>query len=212
MTLDSMACLRNILGLSLRLSLRLRKRVIMHRLEAYAMLAVIIIIVVSSLYVPAFFILRKRGKGIVQQLGYVGLLCAAVLILFPTIAFAGITFRPEEYTLNLQPFLWLYEEDAARQFFVEVIPNIIMFIPLGFFLPAVFRGMRKFRRVAASIFLMSFCIEFFQYFIGRSSDIDDLITNLLGGLIGYEVFLAANHLFSGKAFWSRFIGEASASG
>ena len=46
------------------------------------------------------------------------------------------------------------------------------------------------------VFLTTFGIEFLQYFMGRSADIDDVITNFLGGLIGYILFLAFNKLLT----------------
>ena len=55
------------------------------------------------------------------------------------------------------------------------------------------------------IFLTTFGIEFFQYFIGRSADVDDVITNFLGGLIGYIVFYMFNKIFEKKKFWKKFI-------
>ena len=45
-----------------------------------------------------------------------------------------ITFKPETHILNLIPFN--LQEIGIEQFLIEKIPNIILFIPLGFFLPA----------------------------------------------------------------------------
>jgi glycopeptide antibiotics resistance protein len=53
--------------------------------------------------------------------------------------------------------------------------------------------------------LTTFGIEFLQYFMGRSADIDDVITNFLGGLIGYILFLAFNKLLKNTNFWKKFI-------
>ncbi len=55
------------------------------------------------------------------------------------------------------------------------------------------------------VFLTTFGIEFLQYFMGRSADIDDVITNFLGGLIGYILFLAFNKLLKNTNFWEKFI-------
>jgi len=92
-------------------------------------------------------------------------------------------------------------------FIEEVVPNIMMFIPLGIFVPVVFEKTRKFYRTAFIAFLVTFSVEFFQYFIGRSSDIDDIIANLLGGIIGYGIFRIFNRLLTNKKWWNIFIGE-----
>ena len=39
-------------------------------------------------------------------------------------------------------------------------------------------------------------IEFIQYFIGRSSDIDDILLNTFGTVIGYVVLLIIQYLIS----------------
>lgn len=67
--------------------------------------------------------------------------------------------------------------------------------------------MRVLYKTALIVFLFTFCIEFFQYFIGRSSDVDDIITNLLGGIIGFGMFIICNHLFKNKLWWSKLIGK-----
>ena len=90
-----------------------------------------------------------------------------------------------------------------------MIPNIIIFIPLGIFIPIVFIKLRKVYKTALILFLVTFSIEFFQYFIGRLSDIDDIITNLLGGIIGYGIFKVFNYLFKDKEMWNKFIGKDS---
>ena len=102
------------------------------------------------------------------------------LIIFATILFVPITFHPEQYVINLVPFNW---EDDTNQIIVEVIPNIMMFVPLGFFIPVIFKNKRKLYKTTIMVFLLTFSIEFFQYFIGRSADINDIITNLLGELL-----------------------------
>ena len=56
------------------------------------------------------------------------------------------------------------------------------------------------------IFVLTFSIEFFQYFIGRSADINDIITNLLGGIIGYEIFALSNALFKNRKWCIHLLG------
>ena len=55
------------------------------------------------------------------------------------------------------------------------------------------------------VFLTTFGIEFLQYFMGRSADIDDVITNFLGGFIGYILFLAFNKLLKNTNFWKNLL-------
>lgn len=179
----------------------------MHRIEAYIRLAMIFIIMISILYLPILFFLKKKGKTAIRQLSYIGLFCSVFLIVFATILFMPITFSPEKYVLNLNIFNWLETANGFQQFLVEKIPNTMLFIPLGLFIPIVFKSKRVFYKTALISFLATFSIEFFQYFIGRSSDIVDVLTNLLGAIIGYVLFKITDKFFSSKKLWKEFIND-----
>jgi len=56
---------------------------------------------------------------------------------------------------------------------------------------------------------ITFSIEFIQYFMGRVADIDDVLENLLGGMIGYGIFAAFNQLLKSKIWWGKLIGMDS---
>lgn len=180
-------------------------------LQGYIKLAIGFISIISVLHIPILFILKKKGIGVIRQLSYVGLVFSAFFIVFVTLILFNIPFNfmPEEYVLNIVPFGRFVEEeiDIFKTITAEIIPNIIIFIPLGIFIPTVFKKTRKLYKMALIVFLMTFSIEFFQYFIGRSSDIDDLIANLLGGIIGFGVFKVFNYLLKNIKLWNKFIGD-----
>ncbi|MDL2217149.1 VanZ family protein [Christensenellaceae bacterium OttesenSCG-928-M15] len=79
------------------------------------------------------------------------------------------------------------------------IMNIVLFLPLGFFLPLLFQGKNKFRSAALHGFLFSFAIETSQLFNLRTTDIDDLIANSLGAMLGFFLYRL---LFRRKTFLS----------
>jgi len=169
------------------------RNIIMHRIEAYATLAIIFIAIISILYLPFMFYLRKKGKSVIRQIGVLLWFCSVFLIGFATIFFVfPIEFNPMLRTFNLIPFDWLNAPNSTHQLVTEVIPNILMFIPFGIFTPIAFTKMRKFYKVALVTLLLTVSIETFQYFIGRSADIDDVLANLLGGIIGYGIFKIAS--------------------
>lgn len=80
------------------------------------------------------------------------------------------------------------------KFWIEnIFGNIIMFIPLGIFLPLLYEKFRSVKKVVLFCMCVSVCIEIIQFlseFIGtyRSCDIDDVILNTLGGFIGIILF------------------------
>lgn len=179
----------------------------MHRIEAYIRLALIFIIIISVLYLPILLHLKKKGKTVIRQLSYIGLICSVFLIIFSTIFFVPITFHPEEHILNIKPFNWIGNRDSFQQIIVEKVPNIMLFIPFGFFVPIVLKNKRKLYKTTIIALGITFSVEFIQYFIGRSSDIDDIITNLLGAIVGYAVFKIFNKFLKQKKLWKQFIGD-----
>ena len=77
----------------------------------------------------------------------------------------------------------------------QTAANVVMFVPLGFLLPVAFPKMRNLWKVTLTLALLSFAIEFTQYFTGRSADIDDLMLNTLGGILGCLFFFVVSKLF-----------------
>lgn len=73
---------------------------------------------------------------------------------------------------------------------VTAVPNVLMFVPLGMLLPLLTRVSGTARAAGVSA-LASLCIEATQllsyvlFHNGRSVDVNDLLANTLGGLIGY---------------------------
>ena len=73
--------------------------------------------------------------------------------------------------------------------------NIGMFLPLGFFLPALFDGQRQFWKCLVTVALVMTAVEFVQLFSLRGfCETDDVILNVLGAAIGYGFWkLAEKH-------------------
>jgi glycopeptide antibiotics resistance protein len=120
------------------------------------------------------------------------------LILFKYIPLTEIihhfNFTYDEYhwrSNNFVPFktifFYLYIADVNLNIRIENLAgNVIGFIPFGFILPLL---MKKFQRLSA-VMLASFCLsltfEILQLlFEFGSFDVDDLILNTLGGMLGY---------------------------
>lgn len=75
-----------------------------------------------------------------------------------------------------------------------LLGNIIMFMPIGFFPALLWRNWRWWKSVTAG-FGTSASIEFIQFFIGRSTDIDDVILNTSGALAGFWSFCLLRMIF-----------------
>ncbi len=70
--------------------------------------------------------------------------------------------------------------------------NLIGFVPMGIFLPLLFKKLRSFAAVAAIVFAISLAYELIQLCTGLGVfDVDDLILNTAGGIIGCIIHFCA---------------------
>ncbi|QQK75010.1 VanZ family protein [Salicibibacter cibarius] len=73
-----------------------------------------------------------------------------------------------------------------------LIGNVLLFVPLGIFLPLLFRRLRSIGRVTLVGMLISLFIELYQFtFTMRVSDIDDLVLNTAGVFLGAAMYVSA---------------------
>ena len=75
-----------------------------------------------------------------------------------------------------------------------LLGNIVMFMPVGFFPALLWRRWRWWKSLLLG-FSSSVTIEFIQFFIGRSTDIDDVILNTAGALAGFWMFRLLRAIF-----------------
>ena len=70
---------------------------------------------------------------------------------------------------------------------VEPALNVILFVPLGLFLPIMYQRFDRIGKVALVGFLLSLSIELLQMFGSGTTDVNDLIMNTLGTCLGYFI-------------------------
>ena len=101
--------------------------------------------------------------------------------------------------VNLEPFKTI---DIYQTFGKQVLGNFVMLLPLGIYLPLLYTRLRKaysFFAVLLICFLVSVCIELLQLATSyRSTDIDDVILNTLGGSVGFIIYLLIKTIISPK--------------
>lgn len=165
-----------------------------------------------ALYAPIAFRARHLGKGgLLYHLPRYALVGCVLSLVYLTILwyYPDITFRPEHYFLNLQPFVWVTEvyDMGPRRMAAQLVLNIGMFVPYGLLLSMVFKKLRRALPAVLNVLLTTVSIETIQYFMGRSADIDDVIMNLVGGLLGYGFFILLDHRLRKSQRWQKMLGN-----
>jgi glycopeptide antibiotics resistance protein len=96
-------------------------------------------------------------------------------------------------SVNLIPFAGLSSGNAR-----EMIENVIVFIPLGLLFSINIRSLSFWYKLGV-ISLISLAVETFQFILGIGiTDVTDLITNMVGGLIGLALYNLAGKYVSEK--------------
>ena len=130
-----------------------------------------------------FLYLRKSGRE--QSLLHIAAVFVFCYYLFGILTVAGIgytstiSFSPK---ISLIPFLGMITGP------IDTILNLILFVPLGVFLPFLYKKYHHIKTVALTGFLFSLSVEIVQMFGWGSSDINDLIINTAGACLGYWIY------------------------
>lgn len=141
-----------------------------------------------------------RKKKIFRAVGKVlFLLYVVFLIYFLFLAeWYGRTGISEEYRYNLELFreikrFIIYREQLGGfAVFANLAGNILIFVPYGFFISVASRERGFFKTLFFSMGL-SLCVEIIQLFTRVGSfDVDDILLNTIGGVLGYIIFLICN--------------------
>lgn len=151
------------------------------------------------LYAALFF--RKwRARGLdvllVNSTLYLYLAFVLYFTLMPILVSLPFVCNHPYSPMNMVPFI---DVRLGRGDFIRQVGlNILMTVPFGFLFPLTQRGNGSFAKTAAACFLLSLSIELLQPLINgsRSSDITDLITNVLGGATGYLFYFLFRPLTS----------------
>ena len=143
---------------------------------------IICLIIITSLRIT--YLIKYKVKVVfykeILMLGFI----MYVITLFEVVTFQDVSWSSS----NFIPFKeMLRYEFGTKLFFKNVIGNMIMFIPFGFF-TSYFLKLKKFYSIFFLTLLTSITIETTQLLIGRVFDIDDIFLNIIGGLVGYFIF------------------------
>ena len=144
---------------------------------------------------------RERAK---RRWGWMVLLTLYLNAMYIVIGVPGVQYICWDPTLNLIPF-----QDFSARNMEGMVLNAIMFAPLGFLLPAYFERYRHWGRTLAAGFLTSVAVELIQLFTFRATDVDDLIMNTLGTLVGFLlaklVLRRRTAVYRGKKDWLELV-------
>lgn len=144
---------------------------------------IVSVVIISTLRI-SYLLKNKMHFTFYKELFY---LVAIIYIL----ALFQIVTREDVVSWSTNNFIPLKEifryKLGSRLFLKNVIGNIIMFVPFGFF-ASYYLEEEKPKLVFFIALIASLTIEIVQMSIGRVFDVDDILLNSLGGLLGFYLY------------------------
>lgn len=144
----------------------------------------------SVFLIPIFAIYGKyRLHNVRQTLYYIvfGFYLVAVLAL---VGFPSITYIQFGFNVNLIPLVGIPAD------FKNACLNILLFVPLGVLLPMLWDKYSNLKSTLLVALCMTAGIELTQIFTYRATDVNDLLTNVSGAVIGYFIAKAVTGNFT----------------
>ncbi len=95
---------------------------------------------------------------------------------------------------NFKPFHAVHyylisQQEPLKVGIANTLGNVLLFIPLGIFLPLLWMRFRSIKSVLLAISFTSLLIEITQLLTATGVfDVDDILLNTFGGVIGYAIF------------------------
>ena len=164
-------------------------------MESYLLAILVSMVLITIVNI----ILNKKSSGKIKWQHY---LFGYFLILYLVISLKDIVGFPTLSDLERKVMLGVPIFDPVLNFIplssgieISTILNIIFFMPFGFLLPTLWNKFRKFIPTVFAGFIFSLIIEVGQLFTIRATDVDDLIMNTLGTILGFILFKILSIIF-----------------
>lgn len=153
-------------------------------------MVVICILTLSSIRIT-YLIKNKQEFVLYKEIFYLFFLMY-ILLLFQIVTFEDTNVEIDMN--NLIPFKEILRYKlGSRLFFKNVIGNIVLFIPYGIFASMYTKIEKPFHAICLVLFA-SVIVEVTQAMIGRVFDIDDILLNVIGGIIGFLIYSLVNKI------------------
>lgn len=144
----------------------------------------ILLITVVAFAMRITYIFKNKEKFVLYKDLMFYFFVIYILCLFYVVTFQDVSWS----TSNFIPFKEILRYSiGSSMFYKNVLGNMVMFVPFGFFV-SYFLKLEKLYSVTLITLLTSITIEITQLLIGRVFDVDDLLLNLIGGIVGFLLY------------------------
>lgn len=128
---------------------------------------------------PLLFLLKKCCFHDRKRTSAYGIFALYLCVIWALVGLPNAYYIRFDVNLNLIPFAGILDD------LKNSVLNVLLFVPFGFLLPVLWTRFRGFKSTVLFGLCVSAAIELLQIFTFRATDINDLITNTFGTLLGW---------------------------
>lgn len=147
----------------------------------------VLVIFIVTMVSMRFFYLRAHREKVYFYKEFFGILSIVyIFLLFQLLTKVELNTNSG---YNLVPFTEIFRYKFGSSLFMyNVVGNILAFVIFGLIVSSYIKPKTCLAPFLTSL-VVSTTVEFVQLNIGRSFDVDDIILNVLGGIIGYLLYI-----------------------
>ena len=140
--------------------------------------------IIIAVLLRVTYLLSERKKIILHNELFKLSFMIYILCLFYVVTFQDVSWSSH----NFIPFKEILRYDFGTSlFYKNIFGNMLLFLPYGIFIAKYVKTDKLFV-VFLLAFITSLSIEVVQFLIGRVFDIDDIILNIVGCLVGFILY------------------------
>ena len=159
----------------------------MHRISSMCLEAG----VAALILFPIFLALNWRKACCLRRTAECVVFSVYLAAVDAVVGLPNVTYVRFDLNLNLMPFAYMFSDATTS------LLNVALFLPLGFLLPILCQKFRKLHWTVLFGFCASLLIELLHIFTFRATDVNDLITNTVGTILGWCAARVVFWLFPG---------------
>ena len=159
----------------------LKEQVLLILEYSWPMIAMAVIVAIT---VRVGYLRKNNEKAILYKEIFNLLFILYILCLFHAVTYQDVSWA----SANLIPFKEILRYDfGSNLFYRNIFGNLLLFLPYGLYITH-YLDLKRPLSVMGYAFVISLSIELIQSIIGRVFDVDDIILNVLGALLGYFIY------------------------
>lgn len=135
--------------------------------------------IAAVILIPLFWVLNRYCFRNPRRTAWYLVMSVYLAAVDAVVGLPSLLYIRFDRNINLVPFAYMFSD------YGNSLLNVLLFVPLGFLLPVLWKRFRSFLWTALFGLGFSLSIELLQLFTFRATDINDLMTNTVGTILGW---------------------------